>query len=179
MGNIGGLLAIIGVIVLPITSGDTAFRALRLQFAERFGIDQKPIKNRVTVAIGLFIPAIAILIFAKTNANGFNILWRYFGWANQTLAVFALGMASVYLAVHKKNYWITFIPGLFYCFIVFAFILHADIGLNLDKLLGLTKDNPQVYTASYIVAAVITVLYGWFIWKRMHNTTEDLTHYEA
>ena len=179
MGNIGGLLAIIGVIVLPITSGDTAFRALRLQFAERFKIDQKPIKNRLSISLALFVPAIAILVFAKTNANGFNILWRYFGWANQTLAVFALGTASVYLAVHKKNFWITFIPGLFYCFIVFSFILHADIGFNLDKILGLAKDNPQVYTASYLLAAVITVLYGWFVWKRMHNTTEDLTSYDT
>ena len=179
LGNIGGLLAILGVIVLPITSGDTAFRALRLQTAERFKIDQKPVKNRISVAIGLFIPAIAILIFAKTNANGFNILWRYFGWANQTLAVFALGMASVYLAVHKRNFWMTFIPGLFYCFIVFAFIFHADIGFNLDKLLGLTANDPQVYTASYILSGVVTLLYGWFIWRRMHSSSEDLLSYEV
>jgi carbon starvation protein CstA len=179
MGNIGGLLAIIGVIVLPITSGDTAFRALRLQMAERFSIDQKNPAKRAGLAAVLFVPAIAILIFAKMNANGFNILWRYFGWANQTLAVFALGMASVYLAVHKRNFWIAFIPALFYCFIVFSFILHADIGFNLDKLLGLTKDSAHVYTASYILGAIITVLYGWFVWNRMHNAKEDLLTYEA
>jgi carbon starvation protein CstA len=178
MGKFGGLLAVIGVIVLPITSGDTAFRALRLQMAERFNIDQKPVKNRVLVAIALFIPAIAILVFAKTNANGFNILWRYFGWANQTLAVFALGMTSVYLAAHKKNYWISFIPALFYSFIVFSFILHADIGFNLDKILGLTKDNPHVYTASFILGGIITVLYGWLVWNRMHNSKENLLTYE-
>lgn len=178
MGNIGGLLAIIGVIVLPITSGDTAFRALRLQVAERFNIDQKPYGKRIGLAIALFIPAVAILVFAKMNAQGFNILWRYFGFANQALAVFALGMASVYLAVHKKNYWIAYIPMLFYTFVVFSFIFHADIGLNLDSLLGLTQDNPNVYTASYIAGAVVTALYGWFIWRRMHNTTEDLTTYE-
>jgi carbon starvation protein CstA len=178
MGNFGGLLAIIGVIVLPITSGDTAFRALRLQMAERFNIDQKDPAKRAGLAAVFFVPAIAILIFAKTSPNGFNILWRYFGWANQTLAIFALGMASVYLAVHKKNYWIAFIPALFYCFIVFSFILHADIGFNLDKLLGLTKDDPNNYTASYILGAIITVLYGWFVWKRMHNAKEDLLTYE-
>jgi len=180
MGNIGGLLAIIGVIVLPITSGDTAFRALRLQLAERFNIDQGTASKRIGLSIALFIPAIVILVFAKTNANGFNILWRYFGWANQTLAVFALGMTSVYLAQHKKNYWISFIPMLFYTFIVFSYILHADIGFNLDKLLGLaTKENPHNYLASYILGVIIAGLYGFYVWKRMNNTTEDLTSYDA
>jgi carbon starvation protein CstA len=178
MGNIGGLLAIIGVIVLPITSGDTAFRALRLQLAERFKIDQSSAAKRISLSIAIFIPAIVILVFAKTNANGFNILWRYFGWANQTLAVFALGMTSVYLAQHKKNYWISFIPMLFYTFIVFSYILHADIGFNLDKLLGLTKNDPHNYLASYILGAIIAVLYGFYVWKRMHSTTEDLTSYD-
>ena len=136
MGNIGGLLAIIGVIVLPITSGDTAFRALRLQVAERFNIDQGPYAKRMGLAVALFLPAIAILVWAKTNASGFNILWRYFGFANQALAVFALGMSSVYLAVHKKNFWVAFIPMMFYTFIVSSFIFHADIGLNLDTRPG-------------------------------------------
>ncbi|MGI6172730.1 MAG: carbon starvation protein A [Christensenellales bacterium] len=179
MGNIGGLLAVIGVIVLPITSGDTAFRALRLQLAERFNIDQESASKRIGLSAALFVPAIAILIFAKTNANGFNILWRYFGWANQTLAVFALGMTSIYLAQHKKNFWISFIPMLFYTFIVFSYILHANIGLNLDTLLGLTKDNPHNYLASYIVGIIITGLYGWYVWGRMHTTKEDLTTYDA
>ncbi|NMD39023.1 MAG: carbon starvation protein A, partial [Christensenellaceae bacterium] len=127
MGKVGGLLAIIGVIVLPITSGDTAFRSLRLQVAETFKIDQKNPAKRMGLAAALFVPALAILIFAKTNANGFNILWRYFGWANQTLAIFALGMTTVYIYTHKKGsyYLISFIPALFYAFITFSFILHA------------------------------------------------------
>ena len=163
--------------MLPITSGDTAFRALRLQLAERFNIDQQPAKNRVSLSIALFIPAIAILVFAKTNENGFNILWRYFGWSNQALAVFALAMASIYLAAHKKNYWIAFIPALFYTFIVFSYILHADIGFNLDTLLGLTKNNPENYTASFIVGGILTLLYAWLVWNRMHKSKEDLTTY--
>ena len=179
LGPIGGIFAILGVIVLPITSGDTAFRALRLQTAERFRIDQKAPAKRMGLAALLFVPAVAILIFAKTNANGFTILWRYFGWANQTLAVFALGMTTVYLAVHKKNYWIAFIPAIFYCFVTFSFIFHANIGLNLDSLLGLTKDNANNYTASYIAGAVVAILYAWFLWARMHTTKEDLTTYEA
>ena len=179
LGPVGGIFAIIGVIVLPITSGDTAFRALRLQTAERFNIDQKAPAKRMGLAAALFVPAIAILIFAKTSPNGFTILWRYFGWANQTLAVFALGMTTVYLAVHKKLFWIAYIPAIFYCFVVFSFIFHANIGLNLDNLLGLTATNPQNYTASYIAAAIVSFLYAWFLWVRMHNTKEDLTSYAA
>jgi carbon starvation protein CstA len=179
LGSIGGIFAVLGVIVLPITSGDTAFRALRLQMAERFNIDQKPASKRMGLSALLFIPAVAILIFAKTNANGFSILWRYFGWANQTLAVFALGMITVYLFAHKKNFWIAYIPAIFYCFVVFSFIFHANIGLNLDTVLGLTKDNAQNYTASYIASAVVTILFTWFLWARMHNKKEDLTTYDA
>ena len=179
MGNVGGIFAVLGVIVLPITSGDTAFRALRLQIAERFGIDQKSYVKRVALAVALFVPAIIILIFAKVDAQGFNILWRYFGFANQALAVFALGMISVYLGAHKKNIWVAYLPMLFYTFVVISFILHANIGFNLDTLLGLTKNNPNVYTASYILSAVLTALYGLFIWKRAHSGAAELTTYEA
>lgn len=179
MGSIGGLMAIIGVIVLPITSGDTAFRALRLQMAERFSIDQKAPHKRMVLAAVLFIPAIAILVFAKTDANGFNILWRYFGFANQALASFALGMICVYLKVHGKKPWIAFFPMLFYTFVVISFILHADIGFNFDTLLGLTKDDKNVYTGSYILGAMLTALYGWFIIRRMNDKDPALKLYDA
>lgn len=177
MGRVGSLFAIIGVIVLPITSGDTAFRSLRLQLSEAFKIDQKSPIKRMGLACVLFIPAIAILIFSKSNANGFNILWRYFGWANQTLAVFALGMTTVYIHNHKKGYYflISFIPALFYAFITFSFILHADIGFNLDKLFGLAKHD---YTVSYICGAVLSALYGLALYKRMNTKKVDLTTYE-
>lgn len=152
MGNIGGLLAIIGVIALPITSGDTAFRSLRLIIAEEMNIDQRNAGKRAGLAAVLFIPAAGILYFAKTNPNGFNILWRYFGFTNQFVAIFALGVATVYLMYNNKNYLITLIPGIFYCFVVFAFIINADpIGFR------------QPYTIAYPLAAVITICYAAFI----------------
>lgn len=148
MGNVGGLLAIIGVIALPITSGDTAFRSLRLIIAEEMNIDQRNASKRAILAAVLFIPAAGILYFAKTNPGGFSILWRYFGFTNQFVAIFALAVATVYLIYNNKNYLITLIPGAFYCFVVFSFIINADpIGLR------------QPYTIAYPVAAVITVLY--------------------
>ncbi|MGO7353101.1 carbon starvation CstA family protein, partial [Rhizobium ruizarguesonis] len=73
----------------------------------------------------LFIPAIIILVFAKSNPNGFNVLWRYFGFTNQFVAIFALGVATTYLITKNKNYLMTLIPGIFYAFIVFSFIISA------------------------------------------------------
>lgn len=158
LGQVGAIFAIIGVIVLPITSGDTAFRSLRLMIAEQFKIDQVKYTKRLAVTIGIFIPAIIILYYAKSSPAGFNILWRYFAFTNQAIAVFALAMVSVYLLMHKKNYLISLLPGMFYCFVVLSYIFHAPIGLNLDKLFGL---DPSSYLVSYILAAVCTALYAW------------------
>ncbi len=159
LGTIGAIFAILGVIVLPITSGDTAFRGLRLMLGETFGIDQSNKAKRVALTLGIFVPAIAILVFAKINPAGFNILWRYFAWTNQTVAIFALALVTIYLKLHGKNYWIALIPGMFYTFIITSYIIHAPIGFNLENLLGM---DPNSYMVSYAAAAVLTLLYGWY-----------------
>ncbi len=151
LGPIGGIIAILGVIVLPITSGDTALRSCRLMVADYLHIDQKARRNRMMVTIGLFIPVIAILIFAKLNAEGFNILWRYFSWANQTIAVFAFAAISVYLRAKKGApkyaHLISLIPGAFYLFIISSFLLNQSIGFGLPL------------SVAYGIAAVLVVLY--------------------
>lgn len=169
MGTIGGTLAILGVIVLPITSGDTSFRALRLMIAEQFNLDQKTASKRVGLSFIIFIPATAILVFAKTNANGFNLLWRYFGFTNQLVAVFALAMITSYLKAHSKNYFVTLIPGAFYTFIVTSYISHADIGLRLDSLLGF-----EGYQISYAVGVVVTIAFLYFITKTSDKRKEEI-----
>lgn len=152
LGNIGGYLAIIGVIVLPITSGDTAFRSLRLIISEELNIDQRPAGKRAGVAAVLFIPAVAILYFAKTNPNGFNLLWRYFGFTNQFVAIFALGIATSFLYNAGKNYVITLIPGMIYTLFVFTFIINADkIGFGLS------------YNISLISGIVLAIIYGFLV----------------
>ena len=151
MGNIGGLLAIIGVIVLPITSGDTAFRSLRLIVAEELNIDQKVPAKRIAVAAVLFIPAILILVWAKNDPNGFNLLWRYFGFTNQLVAIFALANATSYLLNNNCNYWIALIPELFYAFIVFSFIIS-------DKGVGFGAEYNIAYILGAIISLVIAVL---------------------
>ncbi|MBM7550557.1 carbon starvation protein A [Peptoniphilus gorbachii] len=154
MGNVGGLLAVLGVIALPITSGDTAFRSLRLIISEELNIDQKAPSKRAGLSAVLFIPAFAILYFAKTNPNGFNLLWRYFGFTNQFVATFALAVATIYLIDTGKNYIITLLPGIFYVFIVFSFIINIK-GLGLG----------MPFSIAYPAAGVIAVLYAYFVIK--------------
>ena len=165
MGNIGGLIAIIGVIVLPITSGDTAFRSLRLIVAEELNIDQKVPAKRIGVAAVLFIPAIALIFWAKSNPNGFNMLWRYFGFTNQLVALFALGAATSYLLNNGRNYLIALIPGIFYTFIVTSFIIY-------DPAVGFGVD----YKIAYVIAAIVCVLYAIFVVKTAKKNKDRIAN---
>lgn len=154
LGSVGGILAVIGVIVLPITSGDTALRSLRLMLAEFMHYDQTNKKNRLLLSIVIFIACGALLVFAKLSAEGFQILWRYFAWANQTIAIFAFAMATVYLYGKKKNYWMTLLPGMFYAFIISTFIANAKIGLRIP--MGI----------SYVIGVLFTILYAYAVLNR-------------
>lgn len=175
MGSIGGLIAILGVIVLPITSGDTAFRALRLMIAEQFDIDQKVAKKRVALSLIIFIPAIAILFFAKSSPGGFNLLWRYFGFTNQLVAVFALAMITVYLKISGKNYFISLLPGTFYSFIVSSYISHANIGLGLEaRIGGMLGLAPESYAISYTIGVIVAALFAWGVPKLADKRSKEV-----
>ncbi|MCM3389133.1 carbon starvation protein A [Ureibacillus chungkukjangi] len=136
LGSIGGTLAVLGVIVLPITSGDTAFRAARMIIAEYFKFGQAKIMSRLWIAIPLFV-----ISFALTKID-FNILWRYFSWANQVTAVIALWVGAMYLFLAKKNHWIATIPASFMTYMVVVYILYEPtmgfgIPLNASFIGGL------------------------------------------
>ena len=133
LGILGGVLAVLGVVAAPITSGDTAFRSARLIMADFIKLDQKPIRKRLAIAIPLFIGAAVLLWFNVANANGFNVIWRYFGWANQTLAVFTLWTVTVYLAKTRKGLWylITMFPAAFMSAVCLTFICVDKTGLQL------------------------------------------------
>ncbi|MBO5947531.1 carbon starvation protein A [bacterium] len=124
-------LVTLAVIVLPITSGDTALRSLRITIADALKLEQKKIKNRLFIIIPLVVCILALLIWAKMNANSFALIWRYFTFFNQLIAIPVLLCATIFLFKNKKNYLITFIPALFYVFIVTTFICTEKIGLNL------------------------------------------------
>ena len=160
LGTFGGILAMLGVVAAPITSGDTALRSARLIIAQAIKLDQKPIAHRLYICIPLFVVAFLALLWQIDNPDGFNTVWQYFGWGNQTLSIFTLWTITVYLALHKKAFIITLIPALFMTAVCTSFIVVSPIALGRPAYVG------------YIVgglAVLISLL--WFIrWqKRLKN----------
>lgn len=118
LGVFGGVIAFLGVVILPITSGDTAFRSSRLILAEYFNMGQKTLRNRLLIATPLFV------LGGILTQVDFGIIWRYFGFANQATAVMMLWTASAYLLRHNKLHWITTVPALFMTTVCITFILN-------------------------------------------------------
>ena len=124
MGKTGMVLAILGVVACPITSGDTAFRSIRLTIADAFKINQEKSMTRYKIAIPVFLIAV-VLLFVD-----FQIIWRYFSWANQTLAAIALWAASAYLKRKGKNYFVALLPAIFMSVVVTSYIIIAPEGFG-------------------------------------------------
>lgn len=146
LGMVGGALAILGVVAAPITSGDTAFRSARLIVADFLHMEQRSISKRLLICIPLFLVAILILIYNLSDPAGFEKIWRYFAWSNQTLAVFTLWAITIYLSRKGKPYWITLIPALFMMAVVITYILFDRSGIALP------------YTTSVIISAISVVI---------------------
>jgi len=157
LGLLGGILAIIGVVAAPITSGDTAFRSARLIIADFLKMEQKDIHKRLAIAVPLFVGSALLLWYNIADANGFNTIWRYFGWSNQTLAAFMLWTATVYLLRAKGGSWylVTLLPALFMTSVCVTFILIDKTGFRLPQTLA-----PWIGIGTFVVA---TVLFYW--WK--------------
>jgi carbon starvation protein CstA len=126
LGKFGGALALLGVVAAPITSGDTAFRSARLIVADFLKFKQGPIKNRLLISIPLFAVGYGLTLI------DFAVIWRYFAWSNQTLAMVVLWAITVYLAQEKKFYWITLIPALFMTVVITSYLLFAPEGFGLS-----------------------------------------------
>jgi carbon starvation protein CstA len=163
MGWVGGILAVFGVVACPITSGDTAFRGARLTISEALKFDQKPVKNRLMVAIPLFAVGVLLVLFSLSSTKNFNIIWRYFSWSNQTLATIGLWAASAYLAKTAKNYWFTLIPATFMTVVVTSYFFTANecLGPFVTKITG---DPGATYTAGIVIGLVLAiVLFAAFV----------------
>ncbi len=132
MGKIGGVLALLGVVAAPITSGDTAFRSARIIIADTFKQKQGPLLNRFIISVPLFVIA-----FLLTRLD-FSIIWRYFAWTNQTLAMVVLWTITAYLIKSNKNYWITLIPAVFMTAVVTSYLLIAPEGFGLSSTIAYT-----------------------------------------
>lgn len=146
LGKFGGALALLGVVAAPITSGDTAFRSARLIVADFLKYKQGPIKNRLFVSIPLF--AVGLLL----TQMDFSVIWRYFAWSNQTLAMVVLWTITVYLAQQRKFYWITLIPALLMTAVTSTYLLFAPEGFSLTKEIS--------YSAGVIITLASLV---WFL----------------
>ncbi len=126
LGGIGAFLAVIGVVFLPVSSGDTAFRSARLIIADFLHLSQKTNAKRLLIAVPLFVVGFVV---SKTD---FNIIWRYFGWANQTLAAIVLWTAAVYLMRRGRFHWIASVPATFMTAVVVTFLCYSDMGFGMS-----------------------------------------------
>ena len=136
LGPVGGVVAMLGVVVLAITSGDTALRSARLAIGETLHIPQRNTIQRVLLSLAISAAVMGLLIFAKSNVGGFNLLWRYFGFCNQLTAFLAFTLFTIYLKHNRKNYLTTLIPGAFYLAVIVDYIMTATIGFRLSNLAG-------------------------------------------
>jgi len=157
MGNVGVALAMIGVVICPITSGDTAFRSARLTLADWLKIDQDSYANRLK----LCIPVLGVGAFLGIgNALGFinyTVIWRYFSWTNQTLAMIVLWAASMYLFKEKKNFWITAVPATFMSAVSSTYFVLAPECLG-GLLNSKTAEGATIYNTA--VAYPVGVLFA-------------------
>ncbi len=161
LGLVGGILAVLGVVAAPITSGDTAFRSARLIIADFVHLPQRKLTSRLVLALPLFALSALLLWYNISDANGFNVIWRYFGWSNQTLAAIMLWTATTYLIKEKGGQWflVTFIPAVFMTTVCVTFILVDKIGFGL----------PQEYTPWIAAASALLAFPGFYYWNYRKN----------
>lgn len=170
LGTFGGILAIVGVIVCPITSGDTAFRSARLILAETFKLNQKKIKNRLVITIPLLVVGGLLTWFAIANDSGFQTVWRYFSWSNQTLAMVALWVATAYLLKKGKYRFgslLTALPATFMTAVSATYILMAKEGFKLDQTVS--------YIIGAVAAAVLLIVYLIFMARKNLSRNTSLS----
>ena len=157
LGALGGVLALLGVVAAPITSGDTAFRSARLIIADFLKLEQKSMVKRLYIAVPLFGVSALLLWYNIADANGFNTIWRYFGWSNQTLAVFTLWTITVYLVRKKGGLWylVTLLPALFMTAVCTTFILVDKVGFRLPAVAA-----PWIGLGTFAISAIL-----FYLWK--------------
>ena len=161
LGVAGGILALLGVVAAPITSGDTALRSCRLIIADFLKLEQRSIRNRLYVCVPLFVFTMGLLIWQMADKEGFNMLWSWFGWSNQALSVFTLWAITVYLVRQKRNYFITLIPALFMTVVCTTFFFS-------QKVFTL----PVLWTWVIAGAALVVALAWFLVWYLKFNKSQ-------
>jgi carbon starvation protein CstA len=162
LGMVGAVLAMLGVVAAPITSGDTAFRSARLIVAEWLKWNQRPIAKRLYICIPLFACSLSMLYWQMENPDGFNTIWQYFGWWNQALSVFTLWTLTVYLVRNKKNFWITLIPALFMTTVCTTFFFISK------QMLGL----PETVAYPLGIACLVVACVWFAVWYKKEKSKQ-------
>lgn len=155
MGRIGAILAILGVVAAPITSGDTALRSARLMAADFLHFPQNKLWKRLALSLPIFVVC-GMLLFID-----FNVLWRYFAWSNQTLAFMTLWAVSVWLARKGRCFWITLLPAMFMTVVCTSYILVAPEGFQLPLCVGIVS--------GLVFMCLLTALFGYWLVRRISN----------
>ena len=158
------VITILGVISAAVTSGDTALRSARLIIADFLHYDQKPIKNRLIVAIPMFVVTAVVLVYSIADTSGFDMIWRYFAWANQVIAMVTLWAITVYLAQERKAYIVTLIPAMFMTMVTMTYIFEFPAGKYIEGV-GFSS------VVAPIIAGCITILFTvlFFNFRRKNN----------
>ncbi len=160
LGKVGGIIGILGVVCACITSGDTALRSSRLVISELFNFNKNSILTRIVIVIPFLIAATFIMSIR------FDVIWRYFGWTNQFLSMFALWSATIYLTKRKRFFVITLIPAIFMTFICTSFICFAEYGFRMSL--------DASYTAAIFVTVIFSLAFiGWYRYVYVKNDWEQ------
>jgi carbon starvation protein CstA len=157
LGIAGGLLAMLGVVAAPITSGDTAFRSARLIVADILHIEQRTIAKRLMISLPLFAIG-GMLLFID-----FDIIWRYFAWTNQAMATVTLWVVVVYLRQRARNIWVALPAAVFMTFICTTFVFVSDQFIGMENR-----------SLAYIFSCATTALLTAIMWKKIQKTQKTL-----
>lgn len=161
LGVAGSILALLGVVAAPITTGGSSFRAARLILAEAFHLNQKSARARLLLSVPVFAAGVALLAWQIGNPSGFSTVWQYVAWGTQAMAAVTLWVCTVYLRGQKKFYWLTLVPAVFMTMVVVDFLMISPTTFGLDA------------TISHVVAAVTTLAATatfFFTKKTIHNS---------
>ena len=156
LGSKAGVIVMAGFIVLPITTGGTTMRILRIMLGELLKIGRDNKLGKIVLGVSIVVSSLTLLLLVKFQPNGFAIIWRYFAWSNQVLVVFTLAVATAWCVQNNKTIALTVIPGAFYLFVVSSFILNAKVGFNLS------------WDLSYLISALLSFAFiGFFSYKKI------------
>lgn len=156
LGVAGSILALLGIVAAPITTGGSSFRAARLILAETFHLNQSSVRSRLVLSVPVFAVGIALLAWQIGNPSGFGTVWQYVAWGTQAMAAVTLWVCTVYLAGERKCYWLTLIPAVFMTMVVVDFLMTSPTTFGLDEWLSL----------GIATAVTVAALCRFFVWKR-------------